>query len=179
VRDRIRSQLLRLRGDLGVAGLSALALLLLAAFFTTLVLKPIQAKNARLEAALARHAGQAAPGTPGSAAGKLETFYGYLGRSEAATDWLAKLYGIAKATGVELQSGNYRTQPVAGDAGRIERYEIVLPVSGSYLQLRDFLKRTLAEIPVLSLDQMSLKRESRSDGEVHAELRMTLHLVKP
>ena len=59
------------------------------------------------------------------------------------------------------------------------RYEIVLPVSGSYPQIRDFLRRSLDEVPVLSLDQLSLKRESRNDSAVHAELRMTLHMVKP
>jgi hypothetical protein len=32
---------------------------------------------------------------------------------------------------------------------------------------------------VLSLDQLSLKRESRNAGAVQAELRMTLHMVKP
>ena len=39
------------------------------------------------------------------------------------------------------------------------RYEIVLPVAGSYAQIRDFLKRALAEIPVLSVDQLTLKRD--------------------
>ncbi len=55
----------------------------------------------------------------------------------------------------------------------------MLPVAGSYPQLREFLKRALVEIPVLSLDQLTLKRESRDDGAVRAELKMTLHLVKP
>jgi len=40
------------------------------------------------------------------------------------------------------------------------------------------LKRALAEIPVLSLDQMSLKREKRSEERVQAELRLTLHEVR-
>ena len=58
------------------------------------------------------------------------------------------------------------------------RYEIVLPVAGSYPQIRDFLRRSLAEIPVLSVDQLSLKRESRNDAALQAELRMTFHMVK-
>jgi hypothetical protein len=58
------------------------------------------------------------------------------------------------------------------------RYEIVLPVAGTYPQIRDFLRRSLEEIPVLSLDQLSVKRERRSDAAVQAELRMTLHMVK-
>ena len=67
------------------------------------------------------------------------------------------------------------TQPAEG---RIVRYEIVLPVAGSYPQIREFLRRSLAEIPVLSLDQVNLKREKRNDGAVNAELRLTLHMVR-
>jgi hypothetical protein len=178
MKKRVLEKLLGLRQELGLTGLAALGVLAAAALFYKGALEPLQVRNQMLSSQVARHAGQPAAGQP-SAAGKLETFYGYLGREEAPTDWLAKLYGIGRATGVELQSGNYRMQAAAGNAGRLERYEIVLPVSGSYLQLRDFLKRTLAEIPVLSLDQMSLKREGRNDGAVQAELRMTLHLVKP
>jgi hypothetical protein len=177
-RQAITARLLQLRRQLGAGGLAALALVGAAALFQSIALEPLQARSALLSAELARHTGarqRAEGGAASSAAGKLETFYSYLGRSEAPTDWLAKLYGIAKATGVELQSANYKTQ-AAGS--RLERYEMVLPVSGSYPQLRDFLKRALAEIPVLSLDQMTLRREGRNEGAVQAELRMTLHLVK-
>ena len=64
----------------------------------------------------------------------------------------------------------------------IVRYEIVLPVSGSYGQIRDFLKRTRAEIPVLSVDQLTLKRVERKEAggqaALQAEMRLTLHMVK-
>jgi hypothetical protein len=152
--------------------------------------KSLQERNLALESSLARHADRAAPGLPGAAGGKLERFYDRLGKPEAPTDWLAKLYGIGRATGVELQSGSYHSAGGAdaagekpgvdsGAGGRIKRYEIVLPVAGSYPQLREFLRRALAEIPVLSLDQLTLKRESRNEGALRAELKMTLHLVKP
>jgi hypothetical protein len=192
-------RLVRLREELGPMGLGALGLLAAAFVFNALVVEPIQIRNRQLESSLARQTGRAAPGASSAASGKLEDFYAHLGTAEAPTDWLAKLYGIGKATGVELQSGSYRMASGAnaraeagaekagaerasadkGAAGRIERYEIVLPVAGSYPQLREFLKRALAEIPVLSLDQLTLKRESREDGAVRAELKMTLHLVKP
>ncbi|MNC99262.1 hypothetical protein D3C83_174870 [compost metagenome] len=77
---------------------------------------------------------------------------------------------------MELRSAAYRTQAAGA---RLERYEIVLPVSGSYAQVRDFLKRALVEIPVLSLDQVSLKRESRNDARVQAELRLAIHRMRP
>jgi hypothetical protein len=177
-RPAIDRLLLQLRGELGATGVAAIGLIVLSALFLALVLKPLEARNAQLADQLERHSSRAGKGegAASGAAAKLDTFYSYLGRDEAATDWLAKLYGIAKATGIDMQSATYKSQP-AGK--RIERYEIVLPVSGTYLQVRDFLKRALAEIPVLSLDQMSLKREARNQGEVQAELHLTLHMVKP
>ena len=173
----LAARLLQLRDQLGAMGLASLGLLAAGALFTVFLLHPLQERNRQLESSLARHAGRAVQ--PGVASGKLESFYAYLGKSEEPTDWLAKLYGIGKGTGIELQSATYRTPSGEKGAARIERYEIVLPVSGTYPQLRDFLGRALAQIPVLSLDQLTLKRESRNDGSVQAELKMTLHLVKP
>jgi hypothetical protein len=170
----MRDQLLRLKTDLGRTGLLALVLLVAAFAFHAAAVRPLQQKNAALALELA----QAKPAPVERTGARLEKFYDVLERPEVATDWLAKLYAISKATGLEMQSATYRTQaPEKG--GRVERYEIVLPVEGTYGQLRDFLGRALAEIPVLSLDQLTLKRETRTQGEVQAELRLTLHLVKP
>lgn len=171
----MKEQLLRIRSDLGRGGIAALALLLAAFAFHLAVVRPLQAKDAELALTLSR----SAPAPAARSGEKLAKLYEALGREETATDWLAKLYAISKATGVEMPSANYRLEGAGASAGRIERYEIVLPVEGSYAQLRDFLGRALAEIPVLSLDQVSLKRERASEREVHAELRLTLHLVKP
>jgi Type II secretion system (T2SS), protein M subtype b len=160
------ARLLRLRDDLGPLGFASLSLLVLAGFFYVLVLQPMQGERDRLESMLRR--------TPGAPAGNLSAFYGVLESKEQTTDSLAKLYAIGTATGVRLQSGNYRLQKAAG---RLEHYELSLPVDGSYAQIRDFLQRALTEIPALSLDQLTLRRESRSDGSLHAELRLTLHRV--
>jgi Tfp pilus assembly protein PilO len=173
-----REGLQKMRHELGFSGQLALAVLVLSGAFYKAAVEPMQERAQRLSEELERHAGgQAAQNGPARTAGKLEEFYAYLARDEATTDWLAKLYAIGKATGVELRSGSYRGQP-AQPGGKIERYEIVVPVAGSYAQMRDFLARALAEIPVLSLDQMALKRETRNDGVIHAELKMTLHMVK-
>jgi hypothetical protein len=138
------------------------------------VLKPLEAKNEELKSMAPRHAPRAEKGQ-GTTADKVGAVYEFLQKREEPSDWLATLYGIGAATGVQLKSASYRTQSTAG---RIVRYEIVLPVSGSYPQIRDFLKRSLAEIPVMSVDQLALKRESRNDAAVQAELRITLHMVK-
>jgi len=166
-------RLLRLRHELGALGWLSLAIIGLAAAFAFLVVKPLEQRNAALAERVAQLSSRE---QPGSAAGKVASVYGFLEKPEQATDWLAKLHGIGTATGVQLKSASYKTQPTDG---RIVRYEIVLPVAGSYPQIRDFLKRSLAEIPVLSVDQLTLKRENGAGtGQVHAELRLTLHMVK-
>lgn len=162
-----------LRYEVGPLGVLSLALLAAALAFVALVVQPLEAKSRSLAERVARTPAGGAPAA-GNAPQKLAEFYDYLAKPEQTTDWLAKLYAIGHATGVELQSASYRSET----AGRIERYQIVLPLSGSYAQMREFLDRALAEIPVLSLDQMTLKRESRREGAVQAELRLTLHRVK-
>jgi hypothetical protein len=74
-----------------------------------------------------------------------------------------------------MRTATYRMQPTEG---RIVRYEIVLPVAGSYGQIRDFLKRAALEIPVLSIDQVTLKKEEKKGAALQAEMRLTLHMVK-
>ena len=162
-------RILRLRHQVGAFGAAALIMLAATGVFFLLVLQPMQEERLRLETALAK-------GNPqrGVAPGDLAAFYGFLESKDETTDALAKLYAIGTATGVVLQSGAYRSQA----AGRLERYELALPVNGSYAQIRDFLSRALAEIPALSLDQMTLRREARNDAALHAELRLTLHRVQ-
>jgi hypothetical protein len=170
----MKPALLRLRDQLGFLGITALALLSLIAAFYFIVVQPLEVKKARLEDRVARQRPGAQAG-PTNAAEKVGEVYQFLKKDEQTTDWLAKLHGIGAATGVQLKSANYRTQKTEG---RIVRYEMVVPIAGSYPQIRDFLKRSLAEIPVMSIDQLTLKRETRNDGAIQAELRLTLHMVK-
>ena len=157
---------------IGFAGVAAIGLLAAALFFSNFMVKPLQEKNLSLTEAASRSGRKADTAQSGE---KVAAVYAHLSKAEATTDWLAKLHGIGTATGVQLRSATYRTQPTDG---RIVRYEIVLPVSGSYGQIRDFLKRSVAEIPVMSIDQVTLKREERKGGALHAEMRLTLHMVK-
>ena len=158
---------LRLSPRLSPLEKAAFALLATALAFSFLVVRPLEERSQLLVSRIQ-------PEAAGNADAKVAALYRYLKKEESPTDWLAKLYGIGRATGLDLQSATYTTQ----SSGRIERYEIVMPVAGSYQQLRDFLKRATAEIPVLSVDHMTLKRESRKDGALQAELRLTLHMVR-
>ena len=142
----------------------------------SLVLQPMQAAQRACFEARGAAGTRGAGARPCSGRDKLAAVY----------DFLRKARGDHRLAGQALRHrhrhrrraaspANYKTQTADG---RLERYEIVLPVAGSYAQIREFLKRSLAEIPVLSLDQITLKRENRHDGAVQAELRLTLHMVK-
>jgi len=166
----------RLRDELGTTGLLSLALFAAAALFLVAVLNPLADRNRMLEERLAqaerRPASAAAPST---LTARLAAFYAFFDTGEQTSDWLRRLDQIAARSGVELRSADYRIQR---PAGRLERYEIALPVNATYPQLRAFLRTALAEIPVMSLDQVVIKRQRASDGQVQAEVHVTLHMVK-
>jgi Tfp pilus assembly protein PilO len=162
----------RIIDRIGFAGVGAIGLLAAALLFSNFMVKPLQLKNLSLAEAAARQGRKADAGQSGE---KVAAVYEYLRKEEDTTDWLAKLHGIGTATGIQMRTATYRTQPTEG---RIVRYEIVLPVAGSYGQIRDFLKRAALEIPVLSIDQVTLKKEERKGAALQAEMRLTLHMVK-
>jgi Tfp pilus assembly protein PilO len=161
----------RILERIGVAGVAAIGLLAAALLFSNFMVKPLQERNLSLTEAASsgRKADNAQTGA------KVAAVYEYLRKEEDTTDWLAKLHAIGTATGIQMRTATYRTQPTEG---RIVRYEIVLPVAGSYGQIRDFLKRAALEIPVLSIDQVTLKKEEKKGAALQAEMRLTLHMVK-
>ena len=162
----------RLLDRIGFAGVAAIALLALSIAFSNFVVRPLEGKNSLLVERFSKGGRKAEAALPGE---KVAAVYQYLSKEESTTDWLAKLHGIGTATGIQMRAANYKTLPADG---RIVRFEIVVPVSGSYGQIRDFLKRSVAEIPVMSVDQLTLKKEERKSGMLTAELRLTLHMVK-
>ena len=166
---------------LGRPGKAALALLVAAAVFHQAAIKPLSARNESLARSEDRAVREQRPSDPNlvrtaSPSSKLATFYRFFEREESTTDWLAKLYAIADKSGVSLRLAEY--QLVKG-AGKLDRYEIALPLSGDYAQIRAFLENALIEIPVLSLDQVNFRRKRTNDPNVETDVRLTLHVLRP
>jgi len=169
----------RLRAALGAAGLAGLTLLGGGLAFFALVLQPLEERAARLERRLEQLAPAPRPGVlrAGAApAAQLAAFYAFLERGRDPPEWLARLHALARRSGLQLPAAEYRLH---GTGTPLERYEIALPVSGTYAELRAFLESALDEIPVLSLDGVSFTRERADQARVRTELRLTLHLVRP
>lgn len=173
----------RVRAELGGAGLAGLALLAAGLAFFVLVLQPLEERAERLQRRLEQLQPPRAPAPrPGvvragaAPSAQLAAFYAFLDRGPEPPEWLGRLHAIAEGAGLQLPSAEYRLH---GTGTPLERYEIVLPVSGSYAELRAFLEAALAGIPVLSLDGVNFTRRRADQARVRAELRLTLHLVRP
>ena len=163
--------------ELGAMAVAALATVIAAAAVLLLAVHPLERQLVRLEGEVRRaaRADEQGPKLAGEqrAAAKLAAFYGFFERGERSDAWLARLYGIASAAGLELRLGEYR---LLEPSGRVERYQVTLPVSGTYAQIRAFLESSLAEVPIMSLDQVKFRRKSIGEPRVEADIVLTLHL---
>jgi hypothetical protein len=83
---------------------------------------------------------------------------------------------LAKKAGIELRKGTYRYNGQAGE--RLVRYEVSLPLKGSYAQIRRFLASVLNEIPMASLDRVGFEKRSIGDEKVEANVIFTLFLAR-
>ena len=75
---------------------------------------------------------------------------------------------------VELSRSDYRL--MQEQDSKLARYEMVLPVHGSYPQIRAFIADVLETIPALALVDIALKREDIKSGKLDVRLSMNLYL---
>lgn len=165
----------------GIALWSGIALGGVALLANNAVVQPLQEQQQALEAAdelggdgTRSRAAAARAGTP---AQQLADFYAHFEHSPKLTELLARLNSIAKASGLELASAEYRLSSSGGEQ-RLLRYQVVLPVSGSYKMIRVFVARALRELPTMSLDLVQLERETIGDTTVEAQISFTFHLPR-
>jgi hypothetical protein len=108
---------------------------------------------------------------------QLADFYGRLPEVKQAPEIASRLHAYARTAGLTLERGEYRPQPDA--SGRLIRYQIVLPVNGSYAQVRRFLGEAMHDMPGLALDGISFTRDGPASSQLQTELRFTAFLRKP
>ncbi len=169
-----------LKAQLGTVGVAALAILFATAWFYMTTVSALKARLVSLEQQL-EHRGpvRSSPdlrlirASPPRA--KLAAFYRFFEREETAADWLAKIYTIAKAVGIELQSADYRLTAMPA---RLDRYQVAIPMRGTSAQIRPLAHSALSEIPVMSLDQITFKRKLTSESLAEAEVVLSLYLPR-
>jgi len=87
---------------------------------------------------------------------------------------LGRLYEAAATSKLELVQGEYRLVEIK-DAP-IKRYQLMLPVYGSYPALRSFLTKSLNQEPALSLNAIQLRRDVIESTDLDSVLNFTLIL---
>lgn len=104
----------------------------------------------------------------------LQVFYDFLPRSDSSPYWISELDRIAKDSGVELNGSDYRL--MMEKESKLVRYEIQLPLRGTYPQIRAFIANALQAVPTLALADIIIRRETIQAGRVDARLHMHLYL---
>lgn len=107
---------------------------------------------------------------------RLEGFYALFPAQTDAAAALEKVYAAALARGVTLPRGEYALTPEPKSG--LVQYRMVLPVSGSYEQIRGFIAEALRNVPSLALDDIEFQRERIGDAQLEAKIHMTLYLAR-
>jgi hypothetical protein len=101
-------------------------------------------------------------------------FYAVLGDRAEAEQYLKTMFDVAAQTGISLDQGEY--QWGVDKDSRTYRYQVLLPVKGSYSLIRRFSESTLRALPFASLDELTFKRDSAGEDTLGANLRFTFYL---
>lgn len=156
------------------AGLAALAAAL---HFSAVAPLDAQLAELRVEADVLQRrygTGQTLAREKPGAAEQLAAFYAHFPARESSPEWLGRIHAAAEAKGLQLNAGEYKLERRADS--RLARYQITLPVQGSYAQIRSFVGEVLQAVPAAVLDDITLKRESVDSPQVEARIRLTLYL---
>lgn len=106
---------------------------------------------------------------------RISSFTNNLGEYQSSEQFLQVIFNNASKAGIILSSAEYRSPAETNDQFR--RYQLTLPLKGSYSQIRQFCRDTLIALPFASLDEISFKREVIGNSLLEARLRFTLHLT--
>jgi hypothetical protein len=159
----------------GVAGI-ALFVLSVAVAATAITarlaeLDALREQNRGLQARLATDSASRAKATRDE---ELLSFYGFFPPLSSLPDWLERIYSAAEKNGVALETGEYRLVQEKG--WRLARYQLTLPVKGSYGQIRGFIAQVLTDVPASSLEEIGFRRDTVGSDRVDVRLRLTIYL---
>ncbi|RWU18897.1 pilus assembly protein PilO [Pseudomonas alkylphenolica] len=168
--------------QLGVVGLAGGALVLVGLLYGALVVLPqwqqLQqqqqlSEEARAQLQQFKRGDLKLPQVPQH---ELEDFHKQLPAQPQATVAIDRIYSLAKAERISLARGEYALG--VDPKTQLARYQILLPVRGSYPQIRRFVHALLGQLPALVLEDVDLQRKKIGDSELTGRIRMTLYLSR-
>lgn len=167
----LKRTLVRLRWP----GLVGLALLAVAALVQAFVIPPMKSRVDVLRAEarqISARGGKAGSAEPPSTSAQLANFYGFFPPLKTLPAVLGDLQVSAQHNGLGLDKGEYRLQRDAQFP--LMRYQITLPVTGNYAQIRGFISEVLQRIPASALEDLVMKRESVAAQQLEGRVRFVV-----
>ncbi|NTV94329.1 MAG: hypothetical protein HGA75_02815 [Thiobacillus sp.] len=165
---------------LGWPGLAAVALAVAGAALYGSVVGPAgereDALRLKLDALTTRLHAAAKAAQVQTPAQQLDQFYQAFPAERGAVDQIGKIAEIAHRHGLNLEQGEYKTAP--DRQGRLVRMQMILPLKGSYQQIRGCLGDLTRELPNVALEQVLFERQKVGDPVLNAKLRLVLFLGK-
>jgi hypothetical protein len=167
---------------LGVPGLAGMALLVVGLVYGLGALMPDwqalqqlsqQTREAGEYLAKVEDGSVAAPVVPQR---QLDDFRSKLPAQPQATVAIDKIYALATQEHITLSRGEYSLG--IDPKTHLARYQILLPVRGSYPQLRRFLHALLGQLPAVVVEDLELQRKKIADTDLTGRIRMTLYLSR-
>ena len=105
---------------------------------------------------------------------EIAEFYKQFPAGASLPKWLRLIDTTALKQHLILNHGDYKL--TQSKQGQLQRYEIVLPVSGNYIQIRQFIADVLQQLPALALSDLQIKRDNVMSPIVEARLVFVLFL---
>lgn len=171
-------------GRLGTLGKIGIGLLVVAAIYFFSAVVPQQTALQQLkERAETLQIQAQKPSTGDADAAKkmtgdqaLQAFYDFFPMIDSSPFWIRELVRIAKKQNVELSSSEYRL--INEQDARLARYEMILPIRGSYAQIRAFIADALEAVPAMAISAIAIKRDAVSSDRLELRLEINLFLNK-
>lgn len=178
--------------NIGSLGLAGLTIVLGCGLFYVLMTLPFKAQIDRAQQQI--NTIQASEITPANVQEKpandmsqdIAAIKKLLPQANTLHDWLGLIDKAAFKQGLQLNRGDYKfsqvkqskvigNQKITGNQ-YASRYEIVLPVTGQYVQIRQFIANVLQSQPALALTSVKIQRENALTANVEAKLVFVLFL---
>ncbi len=174
--SRLHWMMRRAERRLGKWGLIAILLFIASVIFLFTNVLPMQASNSNLKQQLAVLPVKPKTITPvlsseQSLIKELASFQNKFSTVEHLPDQLYTLFRLTKAHQLVIDKAEYSLSEKSKTA--IQRFEVILPVTGTYPQVKGLILEVLEKLPTVGLGDIVLEREQVGENRAKA----TLHLV--
>lgn len=160
------------RSYLGASGVAGIAALLATALLALLWLQPQAAQRRQLQDELQQARQPARQPVGDQPKMRLSDFYRQFPHLNTAPDWLDQLDQKLDTHKLVLKQADYKL--VRERNTPLLRYQLTLPVSGPYLEIRAFVQELQQTMPFVVVDELAFEREAAAQATAQAKIRLSL-----